>query len=380
MMRRDCNAGYQIKGQACVPCANGTYHSQAVLRTSDSQPPNACLSCTNCQSLGPPQTYFQVSACNATQNAVCQACNTSCGLGSFIAVPCSLRANIVCQRCVTACPSGYYLSAYVCPGNSYVDLVLQNCQPCDAVTTCTPGQSYMPGKCTYGNLTASPKCNLCTNPVALGCPANAYLTGCVNYTNSYCQPYTACPAGSYLSGYSNYHDGVCRNCTNCSAQGLNLLEACTATSDSFCGYQLCGPATNCPNAPGGKQYFCQYEDGATIGGCGACPVSPSARQARRASEVGSASLFEGNVSEHLGRDGRALTERVLVVGRHQARVVVPEVYGVEEDALVGSHFRDGRVDQPGGLHDSDHVAYAQGAGNHMLGWGFHAVSRGFGLL
>ena len=191
----------------CTSCAAGKYLNGGVCST--------CLSCA--------AGTYQATACTATANAVCTACDASCAT-------CNGPSATSC----TSCGTGKYLDGGVC----------NTCSSCVADT-------YQAAACTATANTVCADCDVscatCTGPSATHC---TYCAAGRYKRDNQCVSCRTCAAGTYSSApCSATADSVCSGCpagTYASAPGATACTACGNCDDGDpCTTDACNPTLGC---------------------------------------------------------------------------------------------------------------------------------------
>ena len=242
-----CAAGKYLDGgvcKTCSSCADGTYQATACTATANTVCPACDASCATCSG----DTASDCTGCAAGKyldGGVCKTCS-SCGAGTYQATACTATANTVCPACEASCVTCNGATASDCTGCAGGKYL--NGGVCSTCSSCGAG-TYQATACTATANTVCPACE-------------ASCATCSGGTASDC---TSCAAGKYLNG------GVCSTCLSCAA-GTYQATACTATANAVCtacdaSCATCnGPsATSCTSCGTGK-----YLDGGVCNTCSSC--------------------------------------------------------------------------------------------------------------
>jgi len=197
--------------------------------------PQACADCA-------PNTFAMLPCRGRLQPAVCAACSSTCGAGSYIASPCvsSIAGAMdrTCASCASTCPVGSRLSK-VCDGTDTTSSVCVVCARC-------PAGQYASSGCSAAG-TADTVCSPCPS---LGLSPNSTL-----FLPSDCalsldlSPIVAAAA-------SGGGGSAAVTCPTSCPPGMRLNQACGGGSPSICvacSGCLLGqyPTGGCPSASAG---------------------------------------------------------------------------------------------------------------------------------
>ena len=242
-----CAAGKYLDGGVCKTCSScgaGTYQATACTATANTVCPACDASCATCSG----DTASDCTGCAAGKyldGGVCKTCS-SCGAGTYQATACTATANTVCPACEASCVT--------CSGGTASD-----CTSCAAGKYLNGGVCSTCSSCGAGTYQAT-ACTATANTVCPACEAS-----CVTCSGGTASDCTSCAAGKYLNG------GVCSTCLSCAA-GTYQATACTATANAVCtacdaSCATCnGPsATSCTSCGTGK-----YLDGGVCNTCSSC--------------------------------------------------------------------------------------------------------------
>ena len=229
---------------SCTTCDPGWFASAACSATADTVCTQCDASCATCSG----DTASDCTGCAAGKyldGGVCKTCS-SCGAGTYQATACTATANTVCPACEASCVTCNGATASDCTGCAGGKYL--NGGVCSTCSSCGAG-TYQATACTATANTVCPACE-------------ASCATCSGGTASDC---TSCAAGKYLNG------GVCSTCLSCAA-GTYQATACTATANAVCtacdaSCATCnGPsATSCTSCGTGK-----YLDGGVCNTCSSC--------------------------------------------------------------------------------------------------------------
>ena len=229
---------------SCTTCDPGWFASAACSATADTVCTQCDASCATCSG----DTASDCTGCAAGKyldGGVCKTCS-SCGAGTYQATACTATANTVCPACEASCVTCNGATASDCTGCAGGKYL--NGGVCSTCSSCGAG-TYQATACTATANTVCPACE-------------ASCVTCSGGTASNC---TSCAAGKYLNG------GVCSTCLSCAA-GTYQATACTATANAVCtacdaSCATCnGPsATSCTSCGTGK-----YLDGGVCNTCSSC--------------------------------------------------------------------------------------------------------------
>lgn len=221
-----CSAGAFLNNGTCSTCANcgaGTFQSAACTATTDT----ACSTCATCAA----GTYV-AAACGTTKDTVCSACDATCvtctGAGPNQCATCAagsfLSAN-ACHACTTCAPGTFQASA--CSATK--DTVCSACDP--SCVTCTGPGANQCGSCPVGTFLSANACQACTT-----CAAGTFQSkACTPAEDTEC---TACAAGTFSGSPGATTCEVCVNDCNdsdaCTKDTCDAVKGCVHAPIEHC--------------------------------------------------------------------------------------------------------------------------------------------------
>ena len=244
-----CAAGKYLDGgvcKTCSSCAAGTYQATACTATANTVCPACEASCVTCSG-GTASDCTSCAAGKYLNGGVCSTC-LSCAAGTYQATACTATANAVCTACDASCATCNGPSATSCTScgtGKYLDGgVCNTCSSCVADT-------YQAAACTATANTVCADCDVscatCTGPSATHC---TYCAAGRYKRDNQCVSCRTCAAGTYSSApCSATADSVCSGCpagTYASAPGATACTACGNCDDGDpCTTDACNPTLGC---------------------------------------------------------------------------------------------------------------------------------------
>ena len=224
-----CAAGKYLDGgvcKTCSSCADGTYQATACTATANTVCPACEASCVTCNGA----TASDCTGCAGGKylnGGVCSTCS-SCGAGTYQATACTATANTVCPACEASCAT--------CSGGTASD-----CTSCAAGKYLNGGVCSTCLSCAAGTYQAT-ACTATANAVCTACDAS-----CATCNGPSATSCTSCGTGKYLDG------GVCNTCSSCVADTYQAA-ACTATANTVCA----DCDVSCATCTGPSATHCTY--------------------------------------------------------------------------------------------------------------------------
>ena len=231
---------------SCTTCDPGWFASAACSATADTVCTQCDASCATCSG----DTASDCTGCAAGKyldGGVCKTCS-SCAAGTYQATACTATANAVCTACDASCATCNGPSATSCTScgtGKYLDGgVCNTCSSCVADT-------YQAAACTATANTVCADCDVscatCTGPSATHC---TYCAAGRYKRDNQCVSCRTCAAGTYSSApCSATADSVCSGCpagTYASAPGATACTACGNCDDGDpCTTDACNPTLGC---------------------------------------------------------------------------------------------------------------------------------------
>ena len=224
-----CAAGKYLDGgvcKTCSSCADGTYQATACTATANTVCPACEASCVTCSG-GTASNCTSCAAGKYLNGGVCSTC-LSCGAGTYQATACTATANTVCPACEASCAT--------CSGGTASD-----CTSCAAGKYLNGGVCSTCLICAAGTYQAT-ACTATANAVCTACDAS-----CATCNGPSATSCTSCGTGKYLDG------GVCNTCSSCVADTYQAA-ACTATANTVCA----DCDVSCATCTGPSATHCTY--------------------------------------------------------------------------------------------------------------------------